>query len=643
MAVDRVREAISLELGSLDRAFAGFICRLAGGGSRALWLAAALASRATADGSVCLDLQTVAGEAAEAAARQAAIPDSLPGAGAPGPEAKGTGQLAFDWSAAGKGEPWQDAGLWGGELRGFAVIGTPGETAPLVLDRQNRLYLHRYWRYEKELADRLQERASTAHPDLDPAELCRGLDLLFPPQQPDNGPDWQRVAAWLAVTRSLTVIAGGPGTGKTTTVVKILALLSRLSGDRPLRIALAAPTGKAAGRLKEAVSQAREQLSLAAETAARIPAEASTIHRLLGAVPGSVSFRHHGGNQLPFEVVVVDEASMVDLPLMARLLDALAPACRLILLGDRDQLASVEAGAVLGDICHPAFLERFSPAAAASAAMAGISLPVATAAVPPLCDAVVALKTSHRFAAASGIAALSRLVNEGDGEAALELMRAGGHGDIGWRDLPPAAGLATALKARLIEGYCDYLAAVDPAACLERFSAFRLLSPFRQGPYGVVALNTLAERALGLAGRHVAGSPWYGHRPLLVTRNDHQLRLFNGDIGVIAAGAAGEGVAAWFPAPDGGVRHLSPLRLPPHETVFAMTVHKSQGSEFDTLLLLLPPGAPELLTRELVYTAITRARRRVEIWGDPAAFVAAVTRRVSRSSGLRERLWGEGG
>lgn len=641
MADNGVRETISLELGSLDRAFAGFVCRLTGGGSRSLWLAAALASRATADGSVCLDLQAVAGEAAEAAARQAAIPDSLPGSSRPGPEAKGTGQLAFDWSDARKGEPWQDAGLWGEELRGAAVVGEPGETAPLVLDHSNRLYLHRYWRYEKELADRLQERALTVHPDFDPAGLCRGLDLLFPPQGPDNGPDWQRVAAWMAVTRSLAVIAGGPGTGKTTTVVKVLALLSELSGDRPLRIALAAPTGKAAGRLKEAVSQARERLPLAAETAARIPAEASTIHRLLGAVPGSVSFRHHGGNPLPFEVVVVDEASMVDLPLMARLLDALAPECRLILLGDRDQLASVEAGAVLGDICHPAFLECFSPEAAATAASAGITLPVTVAAAPPLCDAVVTLKTSHRFAAASGIAALSRLVNEGEGEAALELMRAGGHGDIGWRDLPPPAGLAAPLKDRLAEGYCDYLAARDPAACLERLSAFRLLSPFRQGPYGVAALNALAERALGLAGRHGAGSPWYAHRPLLVTRNDHQLRLFNGDIGVIAAGPAGEGVAAWFPAPDGGVRHLSPLRLPPHETVFAMTVHKSQGSEFDTLLLLLPPGAPELLTRELVYTAITRAKRRVEIWGNPAAFVAAVSRRVSRSSGLRQRLWGE--
>lgn len=641
MADNRVREAVSIELGSLDRAFAAFVCRLAGGGSRALWLAAALASRATADGSVCLDLQVVAGEAAEAAARTAAIPASLPGGSEAGPEAKGAGQLAFDWSTAEKGEPWQDAGEWGEELRHFGVVGAPGETAPLVLDQSSRLYLNRYWRYEKDLADRLRERAATMHPDLDPAGLCRGLDLLFPPQGQDNGPDWQRVAAWLAVTRSLTVIAGGPGTGKTTTVVKVLALLSEMAGERPLRIALAAPTGKAAGRLKEAVSQARERLCLATETAARIPAEASTIHRLLGAVPGSVSFRHHGGNPLPFDVVVVDEASMVDLPLMAKLLDALAPECRLVLLGDRDQLASVEAGAVLGDICHPAFLERFSPAAAASAASAGITLPAATVAVPPLCDAVVTLKTSHRFAAASGIGSLSRLVNDGDGEAALELMRAGRHGDIGWRDLPPPAGLAAALKERLTDGYRDYLAATDPAACLERFSAFRLLSPFRQGPYGVAALNSLAERSLGLAGRHGAGSPWYPHRPLLVTRNDHQLRLFNGDIGVIAAGPAGEGVAAWFPASDGGVRNISPLRLPPHETVFAMTVHKSQGSEFDTLLLLLPPGAPELLTRELVYTAITRAKRRVEIWGDPEAFVAAVSRRVSRSSGLRERLWRE--
>ncbi len=606
------------EPGYLDRAFADFISRLAGDDSQSLWLAAALLSAATGRGSVCVDLPLMAGESAAAAARGACLAD--------GPES-----------------PWRDAAAWSAELRRHAPVTYPGGFAPLVLDGSGRLYLHRYWSYECGLAETLLELAATVRGDLDEDLLRAGLDRLFPPLYPDAAPDWQRLAACLAVSRSLVVIAGGPGTGKTTTVVRVLALLLEQAKGQPLRIALAAPTGKAASRLREAIMAARERLPVAPELSSLMPGEAITLHRLLGTLPGSVTFRHNRENPLPFDVVVVDEASMIDLPLMTRLVEALPTGCRLILLGDRDQLASVEAGAVLGDICNSEWLDVFSPAGhSLFARVGGVTLqspPLSGA--PQLCDAVINLTTSHRFGPASGIAEVSRLVNEGRGVEALCLLREGMHSDIAWHDLPSPGDLLVRLRERLVEGYGGFLAEDDPGACLAMFGRFRLLCPLRQGPYGVVAVNAMAERALRLGGHHSGGLFWYKHRPVLVTGNDYQLRLSNGDIGVALPGDGGEVLAAWFPAADGGVRQISPLRLSSCETVFAMTVHKSQGSEFDSLLLLLPDGAPELLTRELVYTAITRARKKVEIWGSEAAFTGAVSRQVRRSSGLRERLWGE--
>jgi exodeoxyribonuclease V alpha subunit len=423
--------------------------------------------------------------------------------------------------------------------------------------------------------------------------------------------------------------------------VKILALLLEQAGDRLLHIALAAPTGKAAARLIEAVCAAGNDLSLSDSIRAQIPQEAVTIHRLLRPLPGSVSFRYNAGNPLPFDVVVIDESSMVDLPLMAKLVAAIKPGSRLILLGDRDQLSSVEAGAVLGDICNHDWQNRFSPDFHAGAAtIGGLVVSGAPAAdAPPLADCVVTLWKSHRFSASSGIAAVSGLVNEGRGREALELMQSGTAGDIIWHELPSPDELPHRLKPVISEGYGPYLAETDPLTCLDRFGTFRIVTPIRQGPYGVQEVNAVTERILGLK-KKVSGHDWYLYRPVMVSRNDYQLGLANGDTGLALPGENGEGMTVCFPTAVGGIRRFSTLALQSCDTVFTMTIHKSQGSEFDALLILLPPGCGEIMTRELLYTALTRGRKRVEIWGDSSSFIAGAARRTERNSGLRERLWG---
>ena len=307
----------------IDRHFADFLLRLEGREEPKLWLAAALASSATQSGNVCVDLESIAGESLSEQ------------------ENETSENRAPDLSA------------WVSVLKQSKVVGEPGDFRPLVLDQASRLYLYRYWKYERQVADALRELANSDLFDFDPTLVEKGLSTLFPPQG-GEGLDWQRLAALTMILRRFSLVTGGPGTGKTSTVLRILALLLAQPGLEGMRIALAAPTGKAAARLKEAVQQSKETLDVTAEVLARIPEEASTLHRLMGFMPGSRTFRHNRGNPLPFEMIVVDEASMVDLPLMAKLLDALPGDARLLLLGDRDQLASVEPGAVFGDICSAA-------------------------------------------------------------------------------------------------------------------------------------------------------------------------------------------------------------------------------------------------------------------------------------------------
>jgi exodeoxyribonuclease V alpha subunit len=574
-----------------------------------LW-AAALVSHRTGDGHVCADL-------AEAARR---------------PLVEG----AVDAPVA------PDLATWTAALRATSIVGDPDGDTPLVLDGASRLYLRRYWRYEQELAADLRARASTIDTSVDDAALRRAVAERLPVDATAQGPDWQRVAAITAVLRRLCVISGGPGTGKTSTVVRFLALLALTAGAKPPLVELVAPTGKAAARLEEAVRAGRSRLPEALRAA--IPEHASTLHRLLRMRADSTRPGFDRERPLGADVVVVDEASMVDLALMAKLVRALRPDARLVLLGDKDQLASVEAGAVLGDVCGdaPGFSADF---AARVSAIAGERLPAGEGAVAsPLRDAVVLLTHSRRFAPGSGIARLAEAVNRGDGDAALEILEAGTD-DVAWRPVTDARAARTQLAAAAVDGFAAYLdrvAASAPAAeIFDAFGAFRILCAHRAGPGGAARINRLVEDALTEQRMIRPAGPWYVGRPVMVTRNDHVLRLYNGDVGIVLPDPDDSTrLTVAFPGADGVARPISPARLPEHETVYAMTVHKSQGSEFDRVLLVLPPEPSRVVTRELLYTGVTRARSRVEVWASEAVGRVGVSARVQRSSGLRDALWG---
>ncbi|MCP5157864.1 MAG: exodeoxyribonuclease V subunit alpha [Gammaproteobacteria bacterium] len=599
----------------LDWHFARFIERLAGGDAPELALAAALASHATAQGDICVNLRQWARRWQSTADKL-----SVPSTDAPPP-----------------------ASAWLETLHTRSVVGQPGQRQPLVLDRRGRLYLYRYWQYEQRLASDLLQRAREASPSMDERRLRSDLDRLFPRHPALKGPDWQKIAAVVAMLKRVCVISGGPGTGKTSTVLRILALLTG-QAERPLRIALAAPTGKAAARMQESIRAAKPGLKLATEQAAQIPEEAFTLHRLLGSRPDSVYFRYNGDNPLPLDVLVVDEVSMVGLALLAKTVDALLPSTRLILLGDKDQLASVEAGAVLGDLCAGA--GRFSPAFREQlATLTGEALPHGKASSSSLVDAIVLLRHSYRFDAASGIGALAQAVNRGRATETVSLLD-GRHADIDWRALASAEALPAQLTEPIATGFAPYLDAVrsgaGPETAFGQFNRFRVLCAVRNGPFGVLALNMLCEEALHNRRLIDRRQVWYSGRPVMVIRNDYNLRLFNGDIGItLPDPEEPERMKVFFLGNDGALRGFAPARLPEHETVYAMTVHKSQGSEFERVLVVTPHEPSPVLSRELIYTALTRAKQQAVFYGVSEVFEAAVARRLRRSSGLRDRLWVE--
>lgn len=509
-------------------------------------------------------------------------------------------------------------------LRRSPLAGRPGDYAPLIVDDAGRLYLARQWQDETRLLHALQALAA------DPQPLAGDVDGvlggLFPTAAAG---DWQRLAAWLATRRRFMVISGGPGTGKTTTVVRLLAALAALS-DRPLVMAMAAPTGKAAARLTESVRSARDALPVADAVRRQLPDKAQTLHRLLGLVPGTAQPRHHAANPLPLDVLVVDEASMVDLTLMAQTVAALPRHARLILLGDRYQLASVEAGAVLGDICSQ---QAWTPATAASLQACGVTPPGAVDGDAVLADSVVVLEKSHRFGEHSGIGQLARAVNAGDAAAAQALLQ-DGRDDLAWQAHSPDAAHLLALRQPYWQAL-DALGDSDDWAGL--FAAFNQCMLLAAERHTVDEVNAAITAALQQRGRKAADSDWYPGRPVMVTRNDYSVGLFNGDIGLTVQ--RGERLRVIFPTTDGGWREVSPARLPEHDTVYAMTVHKSQGSEFGEVWLLLPAQPTATLTRALVYTAITRARQRFVLAGSLAVLQAGVQLAPLRQSGLAERLW----
>ncbi|WP_175912942.1 AAA family ATPase [Burkholderia metallica] len=663
---------------------------------------------------------------------------------------------------------------------GVVAFGTlaRGDERPLIVDRHDHLYLSRYFDYERRLADALVAQAGTAVPDeaLAPDRLRDSLARYFGP--PTREVDWQRVAAIVALTGRVTIVSGGPGTGKTTTVVGVLACL--LDAHPALRVALAAPTGKAAQRMQEALHARAGDLP--PELAARLPDTSYTLHRLLGG-GGAAGFRHHRDNPLPYDLIVVDEASMIDVALAAHLLDALAPGARLVLLGDKDQLAAVEAGAVFAELsARPAFTvaarTRIAQALGIDEAAFVAALPVrddaATAAVPaahpvsaavpapapssarataarkpasrrktdtrqaslfddepqgdedsstdvapppaagpvpaetgdsgeavkaaeaaawievgelawldaielppfdtgdaalasvtsmapdataaasapaaapaPLADCVVWLERNYRFGLDSPIGRLSLAIRSGDVQAALDALPADESAAASFHD-DAGESLASSTVERLARRFGAYLDALrdalaapvpDPLPLFDALNRFRILCATRSGLRGAEHVNALVAAHVRHAARVplAVGAHWFTGRPIMVTRNDYALGLFNGDIGVALPDAHGV-LRVWFRRADGTARAVSPAALPPHETAFALTVHKSQGSEFDEAALVLPASFGRVLTRELVYTAVTRARTRVQVIGPRRVLAQAVATRTQRDSGLAARV-----
>ncbi|WP_318375193.1 exodeoxyribonuclease V subunit alpha [Enterobacter sp.] len=530
----------------------------------------------------------------------------------------------------------EEAGVpddWRAMLLASPAVSAGDEPTPMVLAGE-RLYLNRMWCNELTVARFFCEANQPLPVNED--EIKRSLDDLFPAT---DGINWQKIAAAVALTRRISVISGGPGTGKTTTVAKLLAALVQTANGDKCRIRLAAPTGKAAARLTESLGAALRQLPLSDEQKKRLPDEASTLHRLLGAQPGSQRLRYHAGNPLHLDVLVVDEASMIDLPMMSRLIDALPPHGRVIFLGDRDQLASVEAGAVLGDIC--AWVNAgYSPQRAEELSrLTGMQVPCGKQqGAEALRDSLCLLQTSYRFGSDSGIGQLAAAVNRGD-KPAMRAVFSQGFTDIGKSTLQTGDDYQAMIDDALA-GYERYLQLVrdgaPPEDVLAAFSEFQLLCALRDGPFGVGGLNERLEQRLAQKRwlvRH-AHSRWYEGRPVMIARNDSALGLYNGDIGV--ALDRGQGTRVWFPLPDGTIKSVQPSRLPDHDTAWAMTVHKSQGSEFDHAALILPGQIVPVVTRELVYTAITRARRRLSLYADDRILAQAIATRTERRSGLSD-------
>jgi exodeoxyribonuclease V alpha subunit len=628
--VERLTEAG--ELRRLSGAFARFVATLGADGPPLL-LAALVLSELEGRGHSCLLLSDLA-----------EAPAAL------------LGWADEDWKALAKAAKSSNGALpknlkgWIAQLAACEQVWQVGNLdygQPLVLD-DSRLYLRRYWRDETTVANCVRARALERHP-VEAAAVRTWLDVLFASQRTaDDGaqPDWQKAACAVALRGSVAIITGGPGTGKTYTVARLLALLFAVAPDAARqRVALAAPTGKAAARLKQSIDKALTDLAERVgealplrELTTRMGA-ARTLHSLLGARPDSRAFAHHKGNPLDIDVLIVDEASMVHLEMMASLLDALPQGATLILLGDKDQLASVEAGAVLGDLCHDAQAGNYDAETLAYVrAASGEDLGAYAGAGGPLAQQTVMLRHSRRFGGPIGRLALA--VNRGEVDAALAVLREGG--PLRWIEHAHQHH-AIALAG---DGYRPYLELLKagPAgthedwvrAVLQRFEAFRILCAVREGEWGVEGLNGAIELRLDHAGLIRRGGDWYVGRPVMVTRNDYGTQVFNGDIGLTLEDPARPGSLRVYFLEGDKVRSVLATRLRHVETAYAMTVHKSQGSEFAHTVLALPKEGGAVLARELVYTGITRASQEFTLVTPGAAVLGeAILRRTHRASGLR--------
>ncbi|GLT19479.1 RecBCD enzyme subunit RecD [Vibrio zhanjiangensis] len=607
---------------------------------------------------------------------------------------------------------------WPQVLQSSSLVGHLGQTCPMIFDGE-RLYLYRYWYYEFILANRLNSFGSPVSlKPIDVQKLTQLLDHLFARNyrylfnalalaQSDGTTtqvirqqlvcdhldvvsseeldwvaidqklvsasklgqlevldelvpqaaciNWQKVAAAVALTRRFAVISGGPGTGKTTTVTKLLVALNvqaQQAGQVPV-IKLVAPTGKAAARLTESIGKALAELPIEPSLKAQIPTSASTLHRLLGAVPNSAEFRHNQQNPLHLDILVVDEASMVDLPMMYKLVDALPKHARLILLGDKDQLASVEAGAVLGDICS--FSQQgysFEQAKLISQLTGFQSLVNRHANPATIADSLCMLQKSYRFDARSGIGQLAKAINSGS-STKMNLVWQRDFDDIA--KFPVDGHHYSQMIQTLVEEYSHYLNRIKQTdevsgseniqqvakEALQLFAKCRLLCAIREGDFGLAGLNQRVERALKARKLiKLQDELWYHGRPVMIVRNDHALGLYNGDIGLCLRDNSDgtERLKVFFELPDGSIKAVLPSRVPEHETAYAMTIHKSQGSEFEHTLILLPPDHTPILTRELIYTGVTRAKQRLSLFVDDKILARGIKICTQRASGIVARL-----
>ena len=630
----------------LDMAFARFIAECDPSASPQLLLMAALTSRQLSDGHPCLNLDAL---------------DTL--------------AVEQEWPTA-----WRDLLHAEPLLASPMLAGHDGlpDDAPLVRD-QHRLYLRRYWQYERRVAEGIKARLGVIAVPTD--MLRQELQRLFPTATQHNV-DWARVACALAARSAFSVITGGPGTGKTTTVVRLLGLLQTLQlseNASALRIRLAAPTGKAAARLNASISKQIAQLDVGTHVRASIPQEVETLHRLLGARPGTRRYAHSRQHPLHLDVLVIDEASMIDLEMMAAVLDALPAHARLILLGDKDQLSSVEAGAVLGDLGRHADEAHYDSATAAwlrSVSGDDVESYVTDDALP-LDQHIVMLRSSHRFDATSGIGQLAAAVNAGDNTRVSALLGTKSK-DVAWisegmtgaslaldGNAAPFSDDVSEHRPHGFRFYLEHLRQTRPPddadnasyrpwarGVLDAFSHFQVLCAVRHGPSGTDRINLDIAAKLLAAGLIESDRGWYEGRPVMMIRNDYTLGLMNGDVGVTLRMRGPDGslrLYVAFPitrdspyadaADDGSqVRCVLPSRLGDTQTVYAMTVHKSQGSEFEHTALILPDDAPAILTRELLYTGITRARSWLSLISSRAALEQALSQRTRRYSGLAERL-----
>ena len=585
---------------------------LGGESSEDVVLATALAVRAVRSGSVCLDLTRI---------REVTVDE----------------ESEVDLDAL----PWPDDGIVVEALRRSPLVtgGSAGPLRPLRLvdtAEGGLLYLDRYFRQEATIRRVLDQRA-VGHPLVDEQSLREGLDALFRDQHDDGAlapaPDRQRIAAAVAATQWTSVVVGGPGTGKTHTVARVLALLTRQPGPG-LRIALAAPTGKAAARLQESVREQSDALGLPPDLAAM------TLHRLLGWQRGRGSrFRYNANNHLPYDAIVVDETSMVSLTMMCRLLEAVRPDTRLVLVGDPDQLTSVDAGAVLADLVARPVTGTENPVLARivgadlEAADDPLEAALSAGERDRLRGGVVRLSRGRRFG--GGIAQLAVAVRKGEPDEVMQILSSGApevsfHGPEDLDALrADVVGTAAAVTAAAESG--------DAFAALRHSEEHRLLCAHREGPYGVQRWARQAMEWIGEAiGQRLNPDRWYPGQPLMVTANDHETKIYNGDTGVIVRRDDDELVAAFVRGNEPFLLH--PTHLSAVQTVYAMTIHRSQGSQYDTVSVVLPGEASSLLTRELLYTAITRARKHVRIIGSEDAVRAGVQRRVLRASGLRRAI-----